>query len=53
MFSDIITGQQAHSMVEAIKKSAEFEKYSTLIEGMIGDKMPAIPEVKDATSEKR
>ena len=52
MFSDIITGQQAHSMVEAIKKSAEFEKYSTLIEGMIGDKMPAIPEVKDATTYK-
>ena len=48
MFSDIITGQQAHSMVEAIKKSAEFEKYSTLIEGMIGD----IPEVKDATTYK-
>ena len=46
MFSDIITGQQA------IKKSAEFEKYSTLIEGMIGDKMPAIPEVKDATTYK-
>ena len=52
MFSDIITGQQAHSMVEAIKISAEFEKYSTLIEGMIGDKMPAIPEVKDATTYK-
>ena len=52
MFSDIIPGQQAHSMVEAIKKSAEFEKYSTLIEGMIGDKMPAIPEVKDATTYK-
>lgn len=52
MFSDIITGQQAHSMVEAIKKSAEFEKYSTLIEGMIGDKMPAIPKVKDATTYK-
>ena len=52
MFSDIITGQQAPSMVEAIKKSAEFEKYSTLIEGMIGDKMPAIPEVKDATTYK-
>ena len=52
MFSDIITGQQAHSMVETIKKSAEFEKYSTLIEGMIGDKMPAIPEVKDATTYK-
>ena len=52
MFSDIITGQQAHSMVEAIKKSAEFEKYSTLIERMIGDKMPAIPEVKDATTYK-
>ena len=52
MFSDIITGQQAHSMVEAIKKSAEFEKYCTLIEGMIGDKMPAIPEVKDATTYK-
>ena len=52
MFSDIITGQQAHSMVESIKKSAEFEKYSTLIEGMIGDKMPAIPEVKDATTYK-
>lgn len=52
MFSDIITGQQAYSMVEAIKKSAEFEKYSTLIEGMIGDKMPAIPEVKDATTYK-
>ena len=52
MFSDIITGQQAHLMVEAIKKSAEFEKYSTLIEGMIGDKMPAIPEVKDATTYK-
>jgi len=52
MFSDIITGQQAHSMVKAIKKSAEFEKYSTLIEGMIGDKMPAIPEVKDATTYK-
>ena len=52
MFSDIITGQQANSMVEAIKKSAEFEKYSTLIEGMIGDKMPAIPEVKDATTYK-
>ena len=52
MFSGIITGQQAHSMVEAIKKSAEFEKYSTLIEGMIGDKMPAIPEVKDATTYK-
>ena len=52
MFSDIITGQHAHSMVEAIKKSAEFEKYSTLIEGMIGDKMPAIPEVKDATTYK-
>ena len=52
MFSDIITVQQAHSMVEAIKKSAEFEKYSTLIEGMIGDKMPAIPEVKDATTYK-
>ena len=52
MFSDIITGHQAHSMVEAIKKSAEFEKYSTLIEGMIGDKMPAIPEVKDATTYK-
>ncbi|MCS2716869.1 TonB-dependent receptor [Bacteroides thetaiotaomicron] len=52
MFSDIITGQQAHSMVEAKKKSAEFEKYSTLIEGMIGDKMPAIPEVKDATTYK-
>lgn len=52
MFSDIIIGQQAHSMVEAIKKSAEFEKYSTLIEGMIGDKMPAIPEVKDATTYK-
>jgi len=44
--------QKAHSMVEAIKKSAEFEKYSTLIEGMIGDKMPAIPEVKDATTYK-
>ena len=52
MFSDIITGQQAHSMVEAIKKSAASEKYSTLIEGMIGDKMPAIPEVKDATTYK-
>ena len=52
MFSDIITGQQAHTMVEAIKKSAEFEKYSTLIEGMIGDKMPAIPKVKDATTYK-
>ena len=52
MFSDIITGQQAHSMVEAIKKSAEFEKYSTLIEGMIGDKIPAIPKVKDATTYK-
>ena len=52
MFSDIITGQPANSMVEAIKKSAEFEKYSTLIEGMIGDKMPAIPEVKDATTYK-
>ena len=52
MFSDIITGQHRYFRGEAIKKSAEFEKYSTLIEGMIGDKMPAIPEVKDATTYK-
>lgn len=52
MFSDIITGQQAKSMIESIKESKEFENFAAMIDKMIQGRMPAVPEVKEATTYK-
>lgn len=52
MFSDLITGQQSLSMIEAIKKSPEFESSAPMIDAMIGKKMREVPEVKEATTYK-
>lgn len=52
MFSELFNGKLASSMVDVIKNSKEFASMKDMIDGMLKNRMPQIPDVKDATTYK-
>lgn len=52
MFSELFNSKLASAMVDAVKNSNEFASMKDMIDKMLKDRMPQIPDVKDATTYK-